>query len=257
MSKFATLDSMKKGGKDDPPKKANSLYVGSGINVIGRGDDGDDEADDVTSMFHKNKDKGVAGGDADAEIVICFYKNGFVVSNQGVLRDPASPENREFIAAINDGRLPPELAAAKGGADAEVRLEDHRAEEWVAPVPPPYVAFGGTGTSLGGGSAASMQPSGAVVRGGGGGAAVARLVDPTQPVTMLQVKLLDGRKEKIQINLGHTVGDLQMRVLALHGHGGAPFVLAAGFPPKPLSDPHATIDAAGLKGSAVTQQAAV
>jgi len=30
------------------------------------------------------------------------------------------------------------------------------------------------------------------------------------------------------------------------------YVLVSGFPPKPLSDPSKTIEAAGLKGSAIT-----
>ena len=46
-----------------------------------------------------------------------------------------------------------------------------------------------------------------------GAASAASAVDPALPVTTLQVKLLDGRKERLQINLGHTVSDLQARVL--------------------------------------------
>jgi hypothetical protein len=100
-----------------------------------------------------------------------------------------------FIAAINDGRLPPELAVGRDGG-ADVSLEDHRSEDFV---PPPYVAFGGASSSLGGGSAAI--PSAAIVRGGptsGAAAAAVKPVDASQPLTTLQVKLLDGRKEKLQ-----------------------------------------------------------
>jgi hypothetical protein len=59
-----------------------------------------------------------------------------------------------------------------------------------------------------------------------------------------------------RFNLSHTVADLQLRVLSLGGHRGAPFSLAAGFPLQTLTDPRATIESAGLKGAAVTQQAA-
>ena len=38
---------------------------------------------------------------------------------------------------------------------------------------------------------------------------------------------------------------------------GRPFALHAGFPPKALSDRSVTIEAAGLKGAAVTQVAAL
>ena len=82
-------------------------------------------------------------------------------------------------------------------------------------MPPPYIAFGGAGASLGGSGAAPAVAS-AVVRPGAPGAAAAATaaaVDPTQPATTLQVKLVDGRRERLQMNLGHTVADLQARVL--------------------------------------------
>jgi UBX domain-containing protein 1 len=78
-------------------------------------------------------------------------------------------------------------------------------------------------------------------------------VDPASPTTTLQVKLLDGRREKIVLNLHNTVEDLQAIVASLKGTS-KDFVLAAGFPPKPLSNGLQTIEEAGLKGAAVTQQ---
>lgn len=103
-------------------------------------------------------------------------------------------------------RCPPPLRAY-----AQIDLEDHRSEVFV---PPPYVAFGGAGASLGGGvggGGRAAATAGAVVR--PGAAPPAAAVDPALPVTTLQVKLLDGRKERLQFNLGHTVADLQARVL--------------------------------------------
>lgn len=79
-------------------------------------------------------------------------------------------------------------------------------------MPPPYIAFGGAGASLGGSGAAPAVAS-AIVRPGAPGAAAAAAVDPALPVTTLQVKLIDGRRERLQMNLGHTVADLQARVL--------------------------------------------
>lgn len=92
----------------------------------------------------------------------------------------------------------------------QLDLEDHRSEVFV---PPPYIAFGGAGSSLrSGGAAAGALGVGAVVR-PGAAAAAAPAVDPSLPVTTLQVRLLDGRRERLQFNLRQTVADLQARVL--------------------------------------------
>lgn len=127
-------------------------------------------------------------------------------------------------------------------------MEDHRDTDYKAP---PYRAYSGAGSSLGGGAAPA---AGAVVLTGTGPGAGEVHVDAAQPTTTIAVKLLDGRRERVVLNLTNTVGDLQRRVAALNGHAGAPFVLLAGFPPKPLAVADATIGAAGLKGAAVTQQ---
>ena len=82
------------------------------------------------------------------------------------------------------------------------------------------------------------------------------VLDAAAPATTLAVRLLDGRRERLTLNLAHTVGQLQAAVAALGGAGGRRWVLVAGFPPRPLADAATTIEAAGLKGAAVTQQAA-
>jgi hypothetical protein len=130
----------------------------------------------------------------------------------------------------------------------DIKVEDKRGEDYV---PPPYRAFSGSGNALGGGAAA---PPSAAVYGPGAGARDV-VVNPGAPTTTIMVKLLDGRREKVTLNLSHTVGDLQARVAALGGAGGRSFVLLGGFPPKPLAVATATIEAVGLKGAAVTQQA--
>ena len=130
-------------------------------------------------------------------------------------------------------------------------MEDHRDTDYKAP---PYRAYSGAGASLG----AAKPAAGAVVHAAAGpaGAAAEVRVDAAQPTTTIAVKLLDGRRERVVLNLTNTVRDLQAKVAALNGHQGAPFVLLAGFPPKPLAVADATIDGAGLKGAAVTQQKA-
>lgn len=140
---------------------------------------------------------------------------------------------------------------AKGvpAGDVDVKVEDHRSEDWKAPA---YRAYSGAGNSLGG---PTLKPASALVFGAGQGAGEVQ-VDAARPTTTIAVKLLDGRREKVVLNLTNSVADLQSKVAALNGHKGKPFVLVAGFPPKPLEVATATIEAAGLKGAAVTQQAA-
>lgn len=189
----------------------------------------------------------------DGRVSIVFYKNGFVV-NDGELRSFEDPANAAFLASINKGEVPAEIIAERGPGrrrgeepEIEVDLSDKRTEEYV---PPPYRAFGGAGSAVGGGAAA---PASAVVSGGSVAGAGAIPVDDSKPTATIQVKLADGRKERIVLNLSHTVADLQAKVASFRATA-KPFVLLAGFPPKPLADPRVTLDAAGLKSAAVTQK---
>ena len=55
--------------------------------------------------------------------------------------------------------------------------------------------------------------------------------------------------------MDHTVAELDALIRADHGAAGS-YQLLAGFPPAPLADPAASVEAAGLKGASVTQKAA-
>jgi UBX domain-containing protein 1 len=172
----------------------------------------------------------------------------------GDLRAYDAPENAAFLADMNRGAIPRELEAqarAAGKGRMGVDVEDHRGDNYT---PPAYRAFGGAGATI----ARAAPPSGAVVRGGAGAAGPAA-VDAAAPTTTIQVRLLDGRREKVVLNLTHTVADLQAAVARLAATGsaaGKPFLLVGGYPPKPLDNPGLTIEAAGLKSAAVTQQSA-
>lgn len=247
--KMFTLDDLKKGADSgsngDKGKKDNEYYAGgasSGISVQGRGKRDEDE-DAVSQIF---KQQGVSGEGAKGSLVIKFYKNGFVVDD-GEFRPLDAPENKAFVDAINQGRVPAELIPRLNKGEVDVAVEDHRGEDYV---PPAYRAYSGAGNTMG---SASAAPKGAVVTATKAAAAVT--ADPSQPTTTLQVRLLDGRRERVTLNLSHTVAHLQAVVSGLKGTT-KPFILVAGFPPKPLDNTALTIEAAGLKGAAVTQQAA-
>jgi UBX domain-containing protein 1 len=186
----------------------------------------------------------LSSAEARSNISITFYKNGFVL-DEGELRPYEDPANRAFLDAIDRGEMPPELGAKVRTGEVGVDVQNRRTEDYVAP---PYRAFSGAGSSVGAGSAA---PTTAVFAGSGSAVSV----DESKPIATIQVKLVDGRRERVVLNLSHTVADLQARVAAFKATTKS-FVLLAGFPPKPLATPSATIEAAGLKGAAVTQKEA-
>ncbi|CAF0724839.1 unnamed protein product [Adineta steineri] len=80
------------------------------------------------------------------QLPLRFYSNGFTIGD-GELRK--FDENKEFMDCIKRGEVPPELRAlSAGGRQVEVRLEDHRGEEY-KPVAPQFKPFGGSGYMLG------------------------------------------------------------------------------------------------------------
>jgi UBX domain-containing protein 1 len=173
------------------------------------------------------------------------------------------PANADFLTALASGRTPQELlqtdgtaAGAAGGPDGSVvvglidkRSVDYEEEEET------FQSFSGQGTSLGSGTATDAAADG--------------MFDPTtlpespptvdesQPTTSIAVRTLSSGRRVIRINLSSTVRDLAAHVRpdAVAG-GDAPssFYLAAGFPPKTLTDPNQTIEEAGLKGAQVSMK---
>ncbi len=203
-----------------------------------------------------------AGPARDGSVKVTMYKSGFTVGD-GDLRRFDDPANAAFLRDIERGRVPEELVLARRAADGgarggaggvpemDVELVDKRGEEYV---PPAYRAFSGSGAAVGGGAAV---PAAAVVGGAGarGAAAAVPVLDEAAPTATLQVRLADGRRERVVLNLSHTVGQLQARVATMGGTT-RPFMLLAGVPPRPLADPSLTLEAAGLKSAAITQKEA-
>jgi hypothetical protein len=82
------------------------------------------------------------------------------------------------------------------------------------------------------------------------------MVDEGKPVTMIQVRLLNGKRLRVKINVDATVGDLVLFVNASGDAGQEDYVLSAGFPPKILEDLEKTVGEVGLQGSQVIQKKA-
>jgi len=127
-----------------------------------------------------------------------------------------------------------------------VSLIDKTSESYV----PPKSKFDFSkshGMSLGGSSSASSAANFS-------GASPAEIkVDNTKPTTIIQIVLSNRQRIKQLFNLDHTVLDLYRHILFV-SKLATPFSLVAGFPPKPLNDPHMTIKDAGLAGSSVEQR---
>lgn len=270
MANVHGLGSIKKdkdaAGDDDDEEDGQNFYVGgasqggggSGLSVI---DPNDAKKNAVDGIFGQAQAQMGGGGamppppPADGQKrTITVYRNGFTVDD-GPLREHTDPANQAFLKDMAEGMVPRELEEGATGSVA-VDLVDKRGEEYEAKPAPAYVAYSGEGQTMG----AAKVDDAAVAGGGdtgaaGGAAAGPPVVDEAAPKTTLQIRLHDGRRVKATLNLAHTVRDLQA-LIAAEGAGGAPYVLMAGFPPAQLTDFGATIEAAGLKGAAVTQKLA-
>jgi UBX domain-containing protein 1 len=197
------------------------------------------------------KMQGVQGEGAKAHLVILLWKNGYQVEEGGDLQSYESKEGMAFMTYILQGRVPPSLItperaeAMKTGA-LDVQIQDRRKED--APPPPSVRIFKGASHVVG---SAAPAVATAVVLDSAGGPPPA--CDEGRPHTTVQIKLADGKKLALKINLTGTVADLQRAAAGAHATGGKPFVLKAGFPPKVLDVPCATIEAAALQGASISQ----
>jgi UBX domain-containing protein 1 len=182
-----------------------------------------------------------------ARRTITMYRDGFVVDD-GPYRRLDDPNNAEFLRSLAQGRTPAELLSDGGeSGNVTVGLIDKRKEEYIEQ----FQSFSGAGATLGGtsSSAATGNTAGAVVD-------PSTLPEPpetdtSRPTTSIQVRLPNGQRKVIKVNLEASV--LQFAA-HLRSNVDAPFRLVSGFPPKPLEDLDATVEAAGLKGAQVSVQ---
>ncbi|KAL7566557.1 hypothetical protein ACA910_000627 [Epithemia clementina (nom. ined.)] len=260
MSNVHGLFSNKDNDDDDNNDDENNRFVGgigdrgggSGLAVQPNVDDSD--RDRVFGLAEN------ASADDNSQVrrTITMYRDGFVVDD-GPYRRLDDPANAEFLRSLATGRTPRELLEASGGeGNVVVGLVDKRQEEYVET----FRSFSGQGTSLGTAASASTTDAAAAAAAAGVFsttslgelAAAPPPVDESQPTTNVAVRLLNGQRQIVRINLSSTVQDLALHLREHAPTDGQPFRLAAGFPPQPLTDVTATIEAAGLKGAQVSMQ---
>ena len=208
----------------------------------------DDDADPRDSVFSQAENVGAAGAGGDeVRRTITMYRNGFIVDD-GPYRRLDDPANAEFLRSLAQGVTPRELLAE---GDVTVGLIDKRAEEYVEQ----FQSFSGAGASLGvasstnggdGDDSNSIDPASLP--------AAPPALDAGQPSTSIQVRLINGKRKIVKINLARTVRDF-----AAHLREDVPaarFRILTGFPPQPIVDMEQTVEAAGLKGASVSLQSA-
>lgn len=186
---FKTLDDYKDKKNDNedkkPDKKKTDSYAGGGKS--GLAVENPANVDEILSKAESSQ-KGLS----ETNCKITLFKNGFSVDG-GPFRDYNLPENQDFMKELNKGNVPKELRK-KYPNGLNVGLEDKRAEVWRPPTPPKYIAFSGKGVSMEGG--AKIDATGMIDLN-----AEKPPVDESKPKTTVQIRLHNGQKIILVINL--------------------------------------------------------
>ncbi|KAK7300384.1 hypothetical protein RJT34_11228 [Clitoria ternatea] len=189
---------------------------------------------------------------------ITFWRNGFSV-NDGPLRRLDDPQNAPFLESIKKSECPKELEPADRRTSVHVNLT-RREENYPEPVKPRHQAFKGVGRTLGSNSSCGeaadepiqttgVSPNTAPLP------AMGLVVDESQPVTSIQLRLADGTRMVSRFNHHHTIREVRAFIDASRPGGVRTYQLQTmGFPPKQLTDLDQTIEQAGIANSVVIQR---
>ena len=193
--------------------------------------------------------------------MITMYRSGFTVDN-GPYRRLDDPSNAEFLGSLARGLIPRELREdSEGGGEVMVGLVDKRGEEYDeqrhgqqgAASGGGFQSFSGEGQSLVDSSTSSTAaPSGGVINPNTMTTTPPPPLDATQPSTSIAIRLLNGKRLVVKINLSSPVSELGQHIAATAT--GAPeesYVLTSGYPPVVIEDLNVSVEEAGLKGAQV------
>ena len=154
---------------------------------------------------------------------ITFYRNGFTVNNNNTLRSMSDPNNASFLQSIAKGECPKELEHNhNNGTISNAMRPVHvnlvrRDEDYVEPEKPKYVAFSGSGRTLGSTSndnndntTNSSKNINENCGSGSNNNSGGLVVDESLPTTSVQIRLSDGTRMIARFNQEiHTVGDIR------------------------------------------------
>ncbi|XP_056129960.1 NSFL1 cofactor p47 isoform X3 [Lampris incognitus] len=216
----------------------------------------------------------------DVHVVLKLWKTGFSLDD-GELRNYNDPGNAIFLESIRRGEIPMELRQRSRGGQVNLDMEDHRDEEFSKPKLA-FRAFGGEGQKLGRSVCKSRKmpstqvcchpffffPSSATpelisIPGGSqqdqalteAQASASVTLNPSQPITNIQIRLADGGRLVQKFNHSHRVSDVRQFVVgARPAMAGREFVLMTTFPNKELSDESQTLQDANLLNAVIVQR---
>jgi len=246
---------------DDSDDNPNNRYVG-GVSARGGGsglavEPNTSDGDGILSSIRANASQATGEDAADPpRRTITLYRSSFTVDN-GPERRLDDPNNADFLRDLAKGVVPRELQE-DGNGDATVGLADKRKMEYEddisgadAIVARREASFTGEGQSLGT-SATVMANSGVISP----AESTTPLVDDSQPTTVIQVRLLNGKRLRVKMNKNSAITVLVEHINASGDAGSEDYVLSAGFPPKILEDLGLSIEESGLAGAQVIQKKA-
>lgn len=244
----------------------SSAFTGKGFSIGGA--TVEDEKEDPARPHDPSSANSHEAVDDEEPAVrhLTFWQDGFSVED-GPLHRYDDPANQIILEAINSGRAPLSLLNVRFGQPVELLVARRTHEKYVPPPPPPAKPFEGQGNRLGAPSAGSLvshEPQDSAAKLSGTPSAGSVQVDPSQPSTQIQVRLRDGQRLIIKLNLTHTVSDLRRQIetyvyatstdiLSRQRPGLAhqSYTLRTSFPPKPLSNDASTVAEAQLANAVV------
>lgn len=174
------------------------------------------------------------------ERTLHIWDDGFSIDD-GPLHRYDDPANRRTLEMINRGSAPLELMNVEPGQAVDVRLDQHRGQNYAAPMKK-FTPFAGGGQRLGSPvPGASSSFSAPAVHSPATSAppapSTAVEIDDAQPTITLQIRLADGTRLPSRFNTTHTIGDVYEFVSrASSTSSQRPYSLATTFPTKELTD---------------------
>ncbi|KAG9474618.1 hypothetical protein GDO78_004751 [Eleutherodactylus coqui] len=138
----------------------------------------------------------------DVHVVLKLWKNGFSLDD-GELRSYQDPSNAQFLEAIRRGEIPAELRRLAQGGQVNLDMEDHRDEDFMK-AKVSFKAFTGEGQKLGSttpnvlSTASPSQQAENEAR-----ASSSIIIDDSNPVTNIQIRLADGGRLVQKFNHSH------------------------------------------------------
>ena len=185
------------------------------------------------------------------DVNLNFWSNGFSVDD-GPLRDMNDPENAEFLDSVKRGEIPRELLRLNRGGEVHVNMVDKRNEEYIKPKES-VKAFSGEGHKLG--SPMPKMISSRTPSQKTSSSNQAPVVDESQPLTNLQIRLADGTRLVAKFNHTSTISDIRNFVNASRPQTtGQAYVLMTTFPNKELTDETLSLAEAKLLNAVVVQK---